>query len=217
MTSVLECGADGINVDIEKVSETCAPHYLQFLRELSVQCRNNGLVMSVDNYVPTYSAYLDRTEQGTIADYIVIMGYDEHFAGSDTAGSVASIGFVEDGIKRTLEEVPAEKLINGIPFYTRLWKLENNGKLTSEAYGMSAASEFVTTNQIETYWDSECGQYYGEMQTEEAGYQIWLEDGRSIEEKMRLIKQYELAGVAAWKLGFETEDIWGIINQYIQE
>ncbi len=216
VTSVLECGADGINVDIEKVSETCAPHYLQFIRELSVQCRNNGLVLSIDNYVPTYSAYFDRTEQGIVADYVVIMGYDEHFAGSAETGSVASLPFVEDGIKRTLEEVPAEKVINGIPFYTRIWMTDNNGQISSEACAMSVAENFLTANNLQKYWDSDAGQNYTEMNTEENFYQIWLEDAQSVEEKMKLIQSYELAGVAAWKLGFETPDIWGVISQYLQ-
>lgn len=216
ISSVLNCGADGINVDIEKVSETCAPHYLQFIRELSVQCRNNGLVLSIDNYVPTYSGYYDREEQGIVADYVVIMGYDEHFAGSKETGSVASLPFVEDGIKRTLEEVPAEKVINGVPFYTRIWMTDTNGQITSEACGMEAAENFVTTNSLEKYWDNEVGQNYVEMRTEENYYQVWVEDAQSIAEKMKLIQNYDLAGVAAWKQGFETPDIWGVINQYLQ-
>lgn len=216
VSSVLNCGADGINVDIEKVSETCAPHYLQFIRELSVQCRNNGLVLSIDNYVPTYSGYYDREEQGIVADYVVIMGYDEHFAGSKETGSVASLPFVEDGIKRTLEEVPAEKVINGVPFYTRIWMTDTNGQITSEACGMEAAENFVTTNSLEKYWDNEVGQNYVEMRTEENYYQVWVEDAQSIAEKMKLIQNYDLAGVAAWKQGFETPDIWGVINQYLQ-
>lgn len=215
VSSVLNCGADGINVDIEKVSETCAPHYLQFIRELSVQCRNNGLVLSIDNYVPTYSGYYDREEQGIVADYVVIMGYDEHFAGSKETGSVASLPFVEDGIKRTLEEVPAEKVINGVPFYTRIWMTDTNGQITSEACGMEAAENFVTTNSLEKYWDNEVGQNYVEMRTQENYYQVWMEDAQSIAEKMKLIQNYDLAGVAAWKQGFETPDIWGVISQYL--
>lgn len=216
IAAVTACGADGINVDIEKVSETCAVHYLQFIRELSVQCRNNGLVLSVDNYVPTYSAYFDRKEQGIVADYVVIMGYDEHFAGGDEAGSVASIGFVEDGIKRTLREVPAEKVINGIPFYTRIWMTDGSGKIDSEACGMTAAEEFLVNNSLSKYWDSENGQNYAEMNKDGVLYQVWLEDAASVTEKMKLIQSYDLAGVAAWKLGFETSDIWGVINQYLQ-
>lgn len=217
MTSVMICGIDGINVDIEKVSEECAPHYLQFLRELSVSCRNNGIVLSVDNYVPkTYSAHYDRKEQGIVADYVVIMGYDEHFSGSDTAGSVASLPFVEDGIKRTLEEVPAEKIINGIPFFTRIWNTDSNGSVTSEACGMSAADEFIASRGMEVVWNAECGQNYAELESDTGFYQIWLEDEQSVAEKMKLIQSYDLAGVAAWKLGFEHAGIWSVISQYLQ-
>ena len=216
VTSVLDCGADGINVDIEKVSETCAPHYLQFIRELSVQCRLNGLVLSIDNYVPTYSGYFDREEQGIVADYVVIMGYDEHFAGSDKAGSVASLPFVEDGILRTLEEVPANKVINGIPFYTRIWKTDTSGEVSSEACTMSVAEEFLVTNGIQKYWDEETQQHYSEIQKEDGFYQVWIEDAKSVEAKMKVIQENNLAGVASWKLGFETPDIWGVINTYLQ-
>lgn len=203
-------------MDIEKVSESCATHYLQFIRELSVQCRNNGLVLSIDNYVPTYSAYFDREEQGIVADYVIIMGYDEHYAGSEETGSVASISFVEDGIKRTLEEVPAEKVINAIPFYTRIWTTDSNGQITSEACAMSVAEDFLTTNGLSKYWDNEAGQNYAEMHKDDSFYQVWMEDAQSVAEKMKLIQSYDLAGVSAWKLGFETQDIWGVINQYLQ-
>lgn len=216
INSVLQCGADGINVDIEKVSTTCAPHYLEFIRELSIQCRQHGLVLSTDNYVPTYSGYMDRKEQGEIVDYVVIMGYDEHFAGSEEAGSVASLPFVEDGIKRTLEEVPAEKVINGIPFYTRIWKQDEKGRLSSEAVGMAAAETFVSEHGLSKSWDGEAGQNYAETTIENQIYRVWMEDAKSVAEKMKLIQSYDLAGVSAWKLGFETSDIWGVISEYLQ-
>lgn len=216
MASVAACGIDGINVDIEKVSEACAPHYLQFLRELSVSCRNSGVVLSVDNYVPQdYSTYYDREEQGIIADYVVIMGYDEHFAGSEVAGSVASLPFVEDGIKRTLEEVPAEKVINGIPFYTRIWNTDSSGRVTSEACGMNAADNFINSSGMEVTWNETCGQNYAELNSDTGLYQIWLEDEQSIAAKMNLIRNYNLAGVAAWKLGFERPSIWQVIKEYL--
>lgn len=216
MDSILASGIDGVNVDIEKVSEECAPHYLQFIRELSVSCRNNGIVLSVDNYVPReYSAYFNRKEQGIVADYVVIMGYDEHFSGSDEAGSVASLPFVEEGIIRTLEEVPAEKIINAIPFYTRIWLTDNSGMVSSTACGMDEAEAFLADNSLETYWDKETSQNYAELQNEDGYYQIWLEDAASIEEKMKLIQNYGLGGVAEWKLGFEQPQIWEIIEDYL--
>lgn len=216
MASVATCGIDGINVDIEKVSEACAPHYLQFLRELSVSCRNRGVVLSIDNYVPQdYSTYYDRKEQGIIADYVVIMGYDEHFAGSEVAGSVASLPFVEDGIVRTLEEVPAAKVINGIPFYTRIWNTDSSGRVTSEACGMNTADAFISANGMEVTWNETCSQNYAELNSDIGLYQIWLEDEQSIAAKMSLIKDYDLAGVAAWKLGFERPGVWQVIKEYL--
>ena len=216
MASVATCGIDGINVDIEKVSEACAPHYLQFLRELSVSCRNRGVVLSIDNYVPQdYSTYYDRKEQGIIADYVVIMGYDEHFAGSEVAGSVASLPFVEDGIVRTLEEVSAEKIINGIPFYTRLCNTDSSGRVTSEACGMNTADAFISANGMEVTWNETCSQNYAELNSDIGLYQIWLEDEQSIAAKMSLIKNYDLAGVAAWKLGFERPGVWQVIKEYL--
>ena len=216
MASVATCGIDGINVDIEKVSEACAPHYLQFLRELSVSCRNRGVVLSIDNYVPQdYSTYYDRKEQGIIADYVVIMGYDEHFAGSEVAGSVASLPFVEDGIVRTLEEVPATKVINGIPFYTRIWNTDSSGRVTSEACGMNTADAFISANGMEVTWNETCSQNYAELNSDIGLYQIWLEDEQSIAAKMSLIKDYDLAGVAAWKLGFERPGVWQVIKEYL--
>lgn len=216
MASVAACGIDGINVDIEKVSAECAPHYLQFLRELSVSCRNSGVVLSVDNYVPQdYSTYYDREEQGIVADYVVIMGYDEHFAGSEVAGSVASLPFVEDGILRTLEEVPAEKVINGIPFYTRIWNTDSSGRVTSEACGMARADEFISSMGMEVTWNEACSQNYAELNSDTGLYQIWLEDEQSIAAKMNLIKNYNLAGVASWKLGFERSSVWQVIKSYL--
>lgn len=117
VNTALEYGLDGINVDFESISQDAGTHFIQFIRELSVTCRKNGLVLSVDNYVPTgYTDHYDRKEQGVFADYVIIMGYDEHYSGSPEAGSVASIGFVEDGIRRTVDQVPAEKVINAVPF-----------------------------------------------------------------------------------------------------
>lgn len=209
-------GLDGINVDFEALTEEEAPHFIQFVRELSVVCRANNLVLSVDNPVPQFTGFYNRKEQGIVADYVIIMGYDEHTTGSEEAGSVASLPFVKEGIEKTLQEVPKEKVINGIPFYTRLWTESNNGTLSSEVMTMGAASQYIQENGIEVYWEKETAQNYGELLTDNGTQKIWLEDEQSIEEKMKLISQYELAGVASWKLGFERADVWSVISQYLQ-
>ena len=205
-------GLDGINVDLENLSEDTGPHFIQFLRELSILCRVNQIVLSVDNPVPQeFTKHYDRQEQGVVADYVIIMGYDENYADSPKAGSVASYPWVRQGVEDTVAVVPAGKVINAVPFYTRIWKT-TAGILSSEAVGMAEASRFIKRNQIETYWDKESCQNYGEYNNGESFYQVWLEDAESLEVKMGLVKEYGLAGVASWKLGFERKNIWKVIG-----
>ena len=213
VTYALKAGLDGINVDFESLSEDVGIHFLQFLRELSIQCHENNLVLSVDNPVPEdFTSHYDRAEQGKVVDYVIIMGYDEHYVGSD-AGSVASLPWVEQGVKDTLAEVPAKRTILAIPFYTRLWKTTDGGAVTSEAIGMDQAQQAISDNGAETYWDKTTSQNYGTYEGDGATYQIWLEDSKSIAEKVKLIPKYKLAGVAEWKLGFENSGIWSVITE----
>ena len=213
VTYAMKSGLDGINIDFESLSEDVGIHFLQFLRELSIQCHENNLVLSVDNPVPEdFTSHYDRTEQGKVVDYVIIMGYDEHYVGSD-AGSVASLPWVEHGVKDTLAEVPAKRTILAIPFYTRLWKTTDGGALTSEAIGMDQAQQVISENGAETYWDKTTSQNYGTYEGDGATYQIWLEDAQSVAEKVKLISKYELAGVAEWKLGFENSGIWSVITE----
>ena len=215
MTEVLRYDIDGINVDFEEVSYDAGEPFVQFLRELSIECRKEGIVLSVDNYVPReYTAHYNRKEQGIVADYVVIMGYDEHWGSGGVAGSVASIGFVEDGIVQTLEDVPANKIINGVPFYTRVWKTKGD-KVTSEAVDMETAHNFINKNGVVMSWNAIAGQNYGEVQSGDTLYQIWMEDKDSIEAKLAVMKKYNIGGIAAWKLGYETPDIWDMIAKYI--
>ena len=213
VTYALKAGLDGINVDFESLSEDVGIHFLQFLRELSIQCHENNLVLSVDNPVPEdFTSHYDRAEQGKVVDYVIIMGYDEHYVGSD-AGSVASLPWVEQGVKDTLAEVPAKRTILAIPFYTRLWKTTDGGALTSEAIGMDQAQQAISDNGAETYWDKTTSQNYGTYEGDGTTSQIWLEDSKSIAEKVKLIPKYKLAGVAEWKLGFENSGIWSVITE----
>lgn len=208
---VKEYGIDGINLDIEGIKPEAGPHYVQFIRELSVSCRNEGIILSVDNYVPTgYTAFYNRAEQGRVADYVIIMAYDEHHAGGE-AGSVSSLPFVDKGIKDSVREIPKEKLICAVPFYTRIWT-EEGDETTSSALGISSAKDWIEENQINLYWQEELGQYYGELETESGLKLIWMEDETSLGLKMGLIRKAGLAGVACWKLGFESENIWDVIK-----
>ena len=233
IANAIETGIDGINLDFELVSTECGEHYIQFVRELSVRCRQNGLVLSVDNYVPQpYNEHYDIEEQGTVADYVVIMGYDEHTEGSYEAGSVASISYLKNGITDALESVPAEKLIAGVPFFTRLWfetpKTEEEiaeeagteaasypDKVTSSAYGMSEAAQVVKDAGVQPQWDEETMQNYAEWEADGGTYKIWLEDDQSLEEKLKVIKSNNLAGVAEWSLGMEDSGVWDLILQYV--
>ena len=214
--AALASGLDGINIDFEYLEEAVGIHFLQFLRELSVETHKNNLVLSVDNPVPEdFTSHYDRAEQGRVVDYVIIMGYDEHYVGSEEAGSVASLPWVEQGIKDTLAEVPAERVINAVPFYSRLWKTLA-GTLSSEAIGMGQAQEVVAKYNVETYWDKNTSQNYGAFENEGAEFQIWIEDAQSIAEKVKLSSQYNLAGVAAWKLGFESSDVWQAISDNLK-
>lgn len=209
-------GLDGINVDFETLTQEEAPHFIQFIRELSISCRKNNLVLSIDDPVPQFTSFYNRKEQGIVADYVIIMGYDEHTDGTEKAGSVASLPFVEEGIQQTLKEVPKNKVINGVPFYTRLWFTDNAGTVTSEIMGMDQADKIVAEMGMEKYWNKEVSQNYAELATDNGLYQIWLEDEQSLDAKMQLIQKYELGGVAEWKLGFERDDVWNTISQYLQ-
>ena len=206
-----DVGMDGINVDFESLSEDVGTHFLEFLRELSIECHKNNLVLSVDNPVPEdFTSHYDRAEQGRVVDYVIIMGYDEHYVGSE-AGSVASLPWVEQGIQDTLDEVPAKRVINAIPFYTRLWRT-TGGNVTSEAIGMDQAQQTIAENNVETYWDKTTSQNYGKYDIDNSTYQIWIEDAQSVAEKVKLVSKYDLAGVSAWKLGFENSGIWKVIS-----
>ena len=218
MQQQAEFGFEGINVDFEQISESYARSYVEFLRELSVACRANQVVLSIDNYVPMdFNDHYDLTEQGIIADYIIIMGYDEHYAGSEEAGSVASIGYVENGIKNALEEVPAEKLINAVPFYTRIWTT-SGGQVSSKAIHMSGVNNFVSEKGIELKWDEETCQNYGEATAANGDfYQIWSEDAQSLEAKLGVMQASGIAGVAEWALGFESSDAWDVIANYMAQ
>lgn len=234
----LEYNLDGINVDFEEVSFDAEDAYIQFIRELSIECRANNLVLSIDNYVPSASsAHYNRTEQGIVADYIIIMGYDEHYAGMSESGSTASISFVENGIVNTLNEVPAEKVINAIPFYTRVFKQTPEAQagqgdsgvlvedpsseygrylLSSQAVSMGRAEELLVQNGVTPVWNEALGQYYGEYEANGCKYLVWLEESTSIGLKMQLIKDYGLAGVAEWSLGLAKNSIWETISSYLE-
>ena len=229
VSMAIQYNLDGINLDFESLNQSkVGDAYIEFVRELSIKCANNGIVLSIDNYVPTsYTAFYNRAEQANFADYIVIMGYDEHYAGGD-AGSVSSIGWVKQGVADTLTEVPADQIILGMPFYTRVWQLtpkdtsskdssdsnDSSYDVSSKIYGMRAADALLTDNDVTKTWDQESGQNYAEFTSGDSTFKVWLEDANSAEERLKIVKDNKLAGASFWKLGFETSDIWNTIIKY---
>lgn len=232
ISAAIEYNFDGINLDFEALSGEVGDAYIQFIRELSIKCENNDLVLSVDNYVPSsYTAFYNRKEQAVFADYVIIMGYDEHTSISEDIGSVASIGFVEKGVTDTLLEVPPEQTILAMPFYTRIWELTPKAgsgedvQSASEDYipytftcfeeGMQTVENRYTENGAQAVWSEEDGQYVAEYQKDGKTYKMWIENESSLEEKLKIMKQHQLAGAAYWKLGFERPSAWNTIIKYV--
>jgi len=215
----LEYNIDGINVDIEELRSHTGIHFVQFIRELSIPCREHGLVLSVDNYVPySFNDFYNRPEQGVFADYVVIMGYDEHWRGSEKAGSVASIGYVEQGIKRTVEQVPPHKVINGVPFYTRIWETKGGTVGVWQTVGMELAWDWVSNRNITPKWCEITCQYYAEHTgSDGVFYQVWLECIESLRVRLNVMDNYGIGGVAFWQLGQETPDVWDVVLDYLAD
>ena len=206
-------GFDGINLDYENIKSAYAKDYLQFVRELSVACERNGIVLSTDNYKPeAYNRCYNLKEQSKFVDYVIVMAYDEHYAGTD-AGSVASLPFVKEAVEDTVQLVGKEHVIAGIPFYTRIWTT-TDGNTTSRAVGMQAAVDQLNSDGQVALWNDDCGQYVASYTVENATRQIWFEEEKSIEAKMQVIQENNVAGVAGWKLGLEKSSVWPVISKY---
>ena len=215
VSAMEECGADGVNIDIENLNVDTGIYFVQFLRELYFKCSEKGIVVSVDNYIPeNYNAFYNIPEQSKVVDYIVIMGYDEHYMGSD-AGSVSSLSWFTYAADLTLKKCPAEQIIMGVPFYTRLWKEVSDGdavRTYSESMDLKAQDKFLAELKIEPEWLDDAGQYYYEYEKEGAKYKLWAEEKKSLTLKAMVIDEKKLAGAAAWMMGGETDGIWSAIK-----
>ena len=211
---------DGINIDFENMKQEDKEMYSRFIIELTPRLKDMGLVVSVDVTAPdgseTWSMCFDRNVIGDVADYIVFMAYDQYGTSSKKAGTTAGFNWVETNLKKFIdrEEIDSNKIILGIPLYTRLWT-ENNGTVTSKTVNMKSIDK-VLPSGISKQWDDELKQYYVEYTEKGKIYKMWIEDSASIEEKMKLIREYNLAGVAEWKLGFENSSIWQTISDNLQ-
>ena len=232
MDTIDAIGIDGINIDFEYVTEGIADDYLQLLRELSVECRTRKLKLSVDNYAAMgHTAYYDWKQQYKIADYVIFMNYDEHNAGDDEAGSVSSLPFMENAITTSVDEIgDSKRIINGMPFFTRLWEMTPEGKgsnkgtfvedaaegnyyLSSEALTMNLAEKAYKKAKVKPTFDKESGQNYVEWEKGSTTYQMWLEDDTSVAARLKLSKKYKLGGNAYWALGQEKDSIWDVIEK----
>lgn len=208
----LAYGIDGLNVDLEGLPSSAGSGYIQFIRELSVECRRNGLILSVDNYVPSaWTTHYQRDKQAEVIDYLVIMAYDEHYNGSE-AGSTASFPFVENGIANTIAQgVPADRIICAVPFYSRIWHGDGSS-VSSETISMPNMQAYIAEHELTPVWEDDIAQNYVEYTDEEGTLnRIWVEDASSLQAKIDVIRNYSLAGVAGWKLGMETSDVWSIL------
>jgi spore germination protein YaaH len=210
-------GLDGINLDFEKEVQLkkCGEHYAQFLKELSIQCRLNDLTFSVDNIMLyDYRTFLNVDVQGKVADYVIIMGYDEHWEGCGEPGSVASLEYVSFGINQALEKVPKEKVINGLPMYARVWTTEKE-KVTDEILSMRNTQDFLNRVGQIGVWDEETQQLYVEWASGTKKYQLWAETEEATMAKLNVMRAKEIGGVAVWRLGQETPEVWEMISAYI--
>ena len=221
MEEAKKIGFDGWNIDFEGMLSATGPHFNQFLKELAIRCREEGLILSVDNVVSALdSAKFDLQTQGQVVDYVIIMAYDEHTGKSPVAGSVASKGFLQGAVQKSLAKIPADNIIMGIPFYTRIWGEKTvDGKpqvVSTDILTMNGGKDVLKRNDLTAKWDAETGQNYAEYTLEGVNYRIWLEDVDSLTGRLNIIGGANLAGVAAWRLGYETEEIWPIIGNYIK-
>lgn len=203
---------DGYNLDFENISDQDKKALTQFVQDIANACRAKNLTLSMDITVPSEEPYwskcFDRYALGNICDYIMVMTYDQHHPYMHKAGSTAGLNWVDAKVKETLQYIPAKKLVLGLPFYTRLWTTTQDNKTTGKTIAMAATEKLILEKNIQPIWLSELGQYYLTYKQDTTTYQVWQEDKYSLLEKIKLVDKYKLAGIAAWRKGFETPDVW---------
>ncbi|GIP35481.1 glycosyl hydrolase family 18 protein [Paenibacillus sp. J2TS4] len=217
----------GINIDFENVYLKDKENMVQFVREAVPLMHEQDLVVSIDVGIKggseTYSLFMDREAIGPLVDYMMVMTYDEHWASSPKAGSVASLPWVEHNIVRIMEEdgVPPSKLVLGVPYYTRIWTEETKeGKtsVSSKAVSMERIQSLIAEKQLTPVFDEKSGQNYVEYNEDDnIKIRIWIEDATSMKSRAELVNKYNLAGIASWSRGFETPDIWEIIKETFEQ
>ena len=212
-------GMKGINIDFEHTKIDDRDYITDFVREFR-QAAGDDFIITVD-VTPQISADVtkepyDRKALAEIADYMVVMAYDQHWGSSDKAGSVAQYKWVEGSVNVLFRNIPNKKMILGVPLYTRIWK-EAGGKVTSKTISMDEVARIIAAKGLKPVWDKESQQNYIEYQENNADYKIWIEDANSLEKKVSLVNKYNLAGVGSWRLGFETPNIWDVISKELDK
>lgn len=223
MDLVEEYNLDGVNVDFENMNESDKDVYSRFLIELAPRLKKIGKTLSVDVTAPdgseTWSLCFDRNTIANVADYIVFMAYDQYGTSSNKAGTTAGYNWVEANIKKFLgqEDVDPEKIILGIPLYMRLWEEEDDGTAKPEVVNMNDMFDVLPENQVAT-WDEELKQYYVEYEEDGKTYKMWVENEKSVGEKINLANQYNLAGIAFWEKDRETNDeFWTFVKEQLNK
>jgi spore germination protein YaaH len=218
VSKVKEYKAEGINVDFECVTTDSSPYYIQFIRELSVLCRKEQLVLSVDSYVSMpYNSFYYRDKVAEVADYVVIMGYDEHHSNSEEMGSNASISWTKKGIENSLSDgVPSDKLIVTVPFYARLFGVPEgqSGFTDCNSYSMTDQQTLLKDENLTPTWDADTMQNYIEYNKDGKVWFMWMEDNKSIEAKLKVIKEAGIAGTGFWNIGYASSDVWDVVEKY---
>ncbi|MEK3977527.1 LysM peptidoglycan-binding domain-containing protein [Psychrobacillus sp. FSL K6-2836] len=215
--SLVQTKSDGINVDFENIDPKNKQDFVRFVTELKKALQPHGIKVSVDvtreNGDPFWSGSLDRKALGQAADYIIMMGYDEHWGGSPVAGSVASMPWVKEGVELLMKDVPSHKIVLAIPFYTREWVTNlTTKKVKSIDRTMSEVEQIISSKRLIKVWDQNTQQNYVEYTANGEKHQIWVEDKQSIKLRINIATQFNLGGAAAWYIGSETPDIWNVYH-----
>ena len=214
---------DGINIDFENMKQEDIDLYSRFIIELTPRLNEIGMVVSVDVTAPdggeTWSMCFDRNVIGDVADYIVFMAYDQNGVSSTTPGTTAGYNWVELNLVKFLqtEEIDPDKLILGIPFYTRIWTEDTDGVIVRNSTVNMEDIEDILPDNVERTWDDELKQYYVEYQEENYTRKMWIEDIESLKAKVSLVNEDNLAGVASWQYGMETEDVWSMLKEELEQ
>lgn len=212
---------DGYNLDFENIEDNDRDLLTDFVKEITVALKKQKLIVSMDITVPSGEPYwsncYDRKALGETLDYVMLMAYDEHHPHSQNIGSTASINWVKKGLEGTLKNIPAEKLVLGLPLYMRIWQQDKEtGKVTGKTLSMPQAEKLISEKNIHPQWLDNQGQYYLEYSEGNVTYKVWQENKRSLQLKVSLVKKYNLAGVACWRKGFETPDVWPALDDALK-